>query len=227
MSYRRYLQVGLLLLTLGTTCDPVSTTTSVANSIQVDNQTYWVDYYPTQCNTNPWGNGYDESTIIGYYENQGVSVETIEVTAPKKGFLTCSACGCGTGYQVSIQTNASGREQLLELGFTEEVPEEVSNTNTNVNQTTNQIIPERSTSELEASQTEVSEADALLSVTAGRIETALQEYYQANGSYPENLAALELDIDPTGISYTPIGVLPAEFYDLTVNYSTGSETLNP
>lgn len=95
--------------------------------------------------------------------------------------------------------------------------------------------PETDTVEIEAELPDVepvveeplSEADANLRDRATQVVSALTEYFDQFGSYPEDLTVLQLQVDLTGITYTPIGALPASYYDLAVAYTTGAEILNP
>lgn len=73
----------------------------------------------------------------------------------------------------------------------------------------------------------LSEADASLRDRSTQVVNALAEYYGQYGSYPDDLAVLQLAVDLNGITYTPIGALPATYYDLAVAYTTGAEILNP
>lgn len=70
------------------------------------------------------------------------------------------------------------------------------------------------------------------------IRIKLAEYYEDKGNYPESLEQLvtegyftEIPVNPTpgGMDYiyTPIGSLPAMFYDLAYSLEVGTETLEP
>ena len=218
---------------------------------QVEDTTYWVSYYPTQCNVSPWGDTLDETTIINYYQtNLGVAVDAIEVTPPAVGYISCAACGCGTGTQVSLQTDTSGRRILLEHGYTEETNTEdwsvddsmdttnvnptidngdTVNTNLNIAEDTNvNVDPGVSETELvDPNEPVLSEVDAELQTRAEQWQVALDGYYASHGSYPDTLIDLNMTIDDAGITYTPIGITPADYYDLSVEYSTGRVVLNP
>ncbi len=234
MHYFRKIVLITALGLLGAGCNPVQTITNTVE--QANTERFTVSYYPTQCNTNPWGKQYDEVVIQDYYTSVGLNIYDVAVQQPAPNFITCSACGCGTGFEVVIETDAAGKADLIERGFTEDAAESIpedSNINAviipeaNVNTVPTYSASEINEGSLETNDEVIEDVDAELQVVAGRIQEALSIYYAREGHYPETLAELELDIDPTGTSYTPIGVLPAEFYDLTVDYSTGSETLNP
>lgn len=221
---------------------------SSTNTSTAVNQTYWLNYYPTQCNETPWGDTLDEREISDYYQNAlGVTVEAVEVNPPAVGFIACAACGCGTGTQVSVQTDTAGRDILLEHGFTEEAVTEdwpqdsdtntdsVENSNLNLNTNTevNANINVNVEEEVKVSETEVSDLpemtpeDTDLQTRAETVQAALASYYSSHGAYPDTLEALQLTTSLTGLTYTPIGVTPADYYDLSVEYSTGSTVVNP
>lgn len=98
---------------------------------------------------------------------------------------------------------------------------------------TNIVESETGDTEIESLDTEpvveetLSEADANLRDRSINVVSALAEYFDHYGSYPEDLTVLQLTVDLTGITYTPIGALPAAYYDLAVAYTTGAEILNP
>lgn len=225
-----------------------STGTSDQVINETDDVTYWVNYYPTQCNASPWGDTLDETKIISYYQtNLGVTVDAIEVTPPATGFFTCAACGCATGTQVSIQTDTAGKAILLEHGFTVEATTEdwpqddITNIhiNENINLSVEAETTEVTSEDVEISETELvdpaidpnepvlSEVDIALQARAEQWRAALTTYYTSHGSYPDTLADLNVTIDSTGLTYTPIGITPADYYDLSVDYSTGREVVNP
>lgn len=63
-----------------------------------------------------------------------------------------------------------------------------------------------------------------------QIRDALEAYKKTNDAYPETLEALVTsaylptipkDIDETDFSYTPIGALPAQYYDLCYTLEVG------
>ncbi len=198
---------------------------------------YWLNYFPTQCNITPWGDTLEERTIIAYYEALGVNVESVEVTPQSVTFVSCAACGCPSGETISIQTDTAGKAILLENGFVEEdAVNTVMNTNTNVTSTTessgntdaadtttNEAISESETVE----EITLSEADASLLARAEQLQKELKIYYGSHGSYPDDLTGLNTTVDTAGLTYTPIGVTPADYYDLSVDYSTGRVVLNP
>lgn len=199
----------------------------VVSVADVTPETYWVNYYPTQCNASPWGDTLEQAAIINYYTTVlGVTVHSLEITPPAAGYFSCSACGCPTGVQVSIQTDAIGRDSLLEHGFvTAELTEELT---VDVPVET-QAIEETVSVESRIMNNELREdqADQQLQQQAQLLQSALQDYYTQHGAYPDSLNDLTVQLDTTGMVYTPIGVTPAEYYDLTVDYSTGQELLNP
>lgn len=226
------------------------------NTNAVADGTMWLNYYPTQCNVTPWGDTLKEKTIIEYYEALGVNVISVEVTPEPTDYITCTACGCGTGETISIQTDATGRGILLEHGFTDEELDEADyaddlplnssenvnvdaagnlNTNVNANASTDDTNSEISESELVDPNTGIelnteaalSEADADLQARAEQLQIELDTYYSAHGSYPDDVAALNTSVNLDGLTYTPIGVTPADYYDLSIDYSTGREVVNP
>ncbi len=182
--------------------------------------TYWVNYYPTQCNVAPWGDALEETAIIDYYSVIiGVTVHSVEVTPPADGFFSCSACGCPTGTQVSIQIDAAGKATLLEHGFVEE--------ELTIIEPVIEEEPLTEVSETEVTEVDLSAEDQALQDRAQLVQSALQDYYLQYGSYPDTLVDLTVQLDATGMTYTPIGVTPADYYDLSVEYSTGREVVNP
>ena len=220
------------------------------NSDTNANQTYWLNYYPTQCNETPWGDTLDERDISDYYQNTlGASVVAVEVTPPAVGFVSCAACGCGTGTQVSVQTDTAGRTILLEHGFTEEAIAEdllqddlqepdmtsdsVEGSNANLNTNAEGEVNLNAEEEIKVSETELTDLpdmtpeDTDLQTRATTAQAALAEYYKNHGAYPDTLEELNLSINLTGLTYTPIGITPADYYDLSVEYSTGGEVVNP
>lgn len=216
--------------------------------------TYWLDYALRQCEVAPWGKSIEPETITQYYENTlNVTVYAVEVTPPSEGLMFCQACGCPTGTTVSIQTNAAGREILLDDEFTEPdadisviepVPQVTQAENDLVIDNTNTINTEVAPT-VAATETTVDDAssnpdlavatedevlsdeDAELQQRAEQVQAALADYYAIQDSYPNDLAALSLTITTDDLVYTPIGSLPADYYDLVVPYSTGQITVNP
>lgn len=221
--------LSALLLLVGCQLQPlaVNTTTAV--------QTYWLNYYPTQCNEKPWGDTLESATIIEYYQNLGVTIASIEVNAPPSGFFSCAACGCSTGVQVSLQTDAAGKAILLEHGFTEEElvgiaeqTEVTEDAETGIAEDTEEISEDAEAEITEETiEVELSAEDAALQVRAELAQSALTDYYSQHGAYPDSLTDLTVQLDTTGMTYTPIGVTPADYYDLSVEYSTGKMVLNP
>ncbi|MFA6475699.1 MAG: hypothetical protein WCV88_05935 [Patescibacteria group bacterium] len=218
MKYFLPVCLALLLVTGCTTISPSGTTNSTNNT---NTTTYWLNYYPTQCNKTPWGDTLTETAITEYYQTSlQVTVMAVEVNPPTTGFISCAACGCSTGAQVSIQTNEAGKVILLEHGFTEEelyqAPVIASNENTNT-----VVTP------IETNDVPLSEVDAGLRDRSNQVVKSLKDYYTAHGSYPDNITELNLTVDLTGLTYTPIGSTPADYYDLNVEYSTGGVVMNP
>ncbi|EKD76071.1 MAG: hypothetical protein ACD_43C00233G0001, partial [uncultured bacterium] len=110
---------------------------------------------------------------------------------------------------------------------TNPVAETATNTTT-VN--TNVVVPSNTNitvQVVESAEAQLSESDANLRDRAAQVQTALTNYYSKNGSYPADITALQLTTELTGITYTPIGSLPAMYYDLAVAYSTGAKIINP
>lgn len=228
------LVLGILLLA-GCQLQPLTVTTEVEEPL-----TYWLNYYPTQCNEKPWGDTLASTAIIKYYQDLGVTIDSIEVNAPPSGFFSCSACGCSTGVQVSLQTDEAGKAILLEHGFTEE---ELVNENIGIADSAEEVaedtetgiadsaeeISEDAEAEIteETIEVELSAEDAALQVRAELAQSALTDYYSQHGAYPDSLTDLTVQLDTTGMTYTPIGVTPADYYDLSVEYSTGKMVLNP
>lgn len=65
-----------------------------------------------------------------------------------------------------------------------------------------------------------------------QIQEELGKYFIERSTYPETLAELEGELNLgesglSGITYTPIGTVPANYYDLSVEYSTGKIVFNP
>ena len=236
-----------ILLSVGCQLQPLTVNTTTDTEVQ----TYWLNYYPTQCNTTPWGDTLAETTITDYYQNLAVTIAAIEVNAPPSGFFSCSACGCSTGVQVSIQTDEAGKAILLEHGFTEEelvgiaesgitenaekIAEDTEATledaETGITENSEGIpeATEETTTETTGTtiEVELSAEDAALQTRAELVQSALTDYYSQHGVYPDSLTDLTVQLDATGMTYTPIGVTPADYYDLSVEYSTGKTLLNP
>lgn len=212
------------------------TPSSSENSTNGTAETYWLDYALTQCNTAPWGKSTEPEIVTDYFSTN-ITVFAVEVTPPTAGMIFCQACGCPTGTIVSIQTNAAGQVYLLEQGFTAAGTALESSTITNTNvtpatsttSTTNAQISNTAVEEpaVDIVEIQLSESDANLRDRAEQVEAALTNYYIKAGSYPEDISALQLTVDFTGITYTPIGSLPASYYDLAVAYTTGAKIINP
>ncbi|MBI4407409.1 MAG: hypothetical protein HY565_02830 [Candidatus Kerfeldbacteria bacterium] len=234
---KRLSLLSALLLLAGCQLQPLTVSTNT------EPQTYWVSYYPTQCNLAPWGDTLETTAITDYYTTTvGVTVYSIEVTPPAVGFISCSACGCPTGQQIALQTDATGKATLLEHGFVEEelvvVDENLGiteDTETGITEDSEEAsedaeeISEDTETEIteETIEAELSAEDAALQTRAELVQSALTDYYSQHGAYPDSLADLTVQLDATGMTYTPIGVTPADYYDLSVEYSTGKVLLNP
>jgi hypothetical protein len=232
----------------------IITPTTTSNNATVT-QTYWLDYALTQCNTAPWGKTTEPDIVSTYYAST-LTVFAVEVTPPTAGMYFCSACGCPTGTVISIQTDTAGQAILLEQGFTDAAATEEalgnsllapdmnatattttvtpaivasdSNTSADIAVTVTPVITEVNDTVTEESMpTNLTGSDIGLYDRADQVETALADYYTVHGSYPEDIATLGLVTDLTGITYTPIGALPASYYDLAVVYTVGAEILNP
>lgn len=205
---------------------------TVSSVVDSEPTIYWVNYYPTQCNVAPWGDTLEETAIVDYYSaTVGITVHSVEVTPPEAGYFSCSACGCPTGVQVSIQTDAAGKTTLLDNGFVEE---ELTEQTIDTTETDPVVEPvEAQNTETIAEDPEIIEEENLsaedqaLQARVQLVQSALQDYYTQYGAYPDALTDLTVELDATGMTYTPIGVTPADYYDLSVEYSTGREVLNP
>lgn len=224
---KRLVILFVILLVTGCQLSGMPTTTETP-------ATYWLNYHPTQCNTPPWGDTLEEVSIINYYQTVlGVTVQAVEVTAPSAGFISCSACGCLTGSQVSIQTDAAGKIILAEHGFIEEElgPELITNVDDDAVIQPLDTDPftdsAAETADFITEEENLSATDQSLQTRAEQLRTELQLYYTQHGSYPDVLTGLKTTVDTTGLVYTPIGVTPADYYDLVVAYSTGRVILNP
>ncbi len=246
---------------------------SYENSTGQIQQSYWSEYYLTQCNESVWGEDTAEQVISYYQSNYDITIETVEFIQAQDDFVSCSACGCPTGDVVKVQTNFADRLELLELGFVKDgetmpivedtrITEDTENTestsaeggsasggeviedagiteneegaentevlkNANVNEKTPVEINDATTT-TDAAPTEPTAEDKTLEDKAAQVQQALVDYYSKNKNYPEKLDQLGVDLgDLTGINYTPIGTVPASYYDMTVEYSTGKITINP
>jgi hypothetical protein len=149
-----------------------------------------------------------------------------------------------------VQTDTAGRDTLLEHGFTEETTtdnlllednlnidtttgtvETDANLNTNTEVSTNTDVT--ADEAVKVSETEISDLpemtpeDTDLQTRAETVQAALASYYTSHGAYPDTLEELQLTTSLTGLTYTPIGVTPADYYDLSVEYSTGNVVVNP
>src|SRR3989338_10580318 len=214
LSFMKLFLLGGIVLLAGCQWQTISSVTNTEPEI------FWVNYYPTQCNDAPWGDTLEETAIIEYYATTvGVTVHSLEVTPPAVDFFTCSACGCPTGVEISVQTDAVGKATLLEHGFVEE---ELTTIEPVVEE---ELITE--VSETEVTEVDLSAEDQVLQARVQLVQSALQDYYSQYGSYPDALTDLTVQLDATGMTYTPIGVTPADYYDLSVEYSTGREVVNP
>lgn len=252
--------ISLVLITIGWVgagcAMPWTSSNMVVGEIQ---QTYWAEYYETQCNKSVWGEDTADQVISYYQTNYDITITAVEFVEATDDFIACSACGCPTGQVVRVQTNFQDRIQLLELGFVKDgeampvvtaetsVDEEdkdtgitenaentedtevVKNTNKNINSdNADPVEINDATTTTNPAPTEPTPEDKTLQEKATRVQQALVEYYAKNKNYPEKLDQLGVDLgDLTGINYTPIGTVPASYYDITVDYSTGKVTLNP
>lgn len=201
--------------------------------------TYWMEYKLKQCETAPWGSSLESDSILAYYqENFAITIYTVEVIPPEEGFIACAACGCPTGTTVSIQTDESGREILLDEEWSDAdvfaaaqptTGATVADANTD-DSTTTMVVQTTTGDETTTTKNEgatLSTEDAQLRQRAERVEISLAEYYAARGSYPDDIDQLLGNLDTTGLMYTPIGSIPADYYDLAVFYSTGTVIVNP
>lgn len=195
--------------------------------------------------------GAGDQLTIYYADTYDVAISAVEFGSLGTDVAVCQACGCPTGATVTVTVNTiTERDTLLDLGFqdadtaeqnivpliegiprlnTEETVTTESIETTN-EETTSEEVTETSEEIANDTSTEIipTEQDQALEVTAERIQASLVEYYAEQGAYPAELSELLLsDLDTTGITYTPIGTVPASYYDLAVEYSTGSVVLNP
>lgn len=268
MKFFRVITVFISSLLFAGCVVPWASTNMVVGEIQ---QTYWAEYYETQCNKSVWGEDTADE-VIGYYKsNYNITIEAVEFTEAADDAISCTDCGCPTGQVVRVQTNFQDRIQLLELGFVKDgeavpvissttavdeenkdtgITESTENTEgTEVIKNTNDVetVPvenenKKNTKSDNADTVEINDAttttdtppveptaeDKTLEDKATRVQQALVEYYAKNKNYPEKLDQLGVDLgDLAGINYTPIGTVPASYYDITVDYSTGKVTLNP
>ena len=232
------LSVALLVGCWQFRASDVQTTTTTTTTTE----TFWLNYYLTQCNDNPWESATatprttTEQAVADYYQTTyDITIFAVEVTPPQPGILTCQACGCPTGTVVSVQVDATGREALLEAGFTEddvadELGADALREDTTATVSIAKMVPSTlapTTDDDVAEVTVVIPEDQTLQERVDTVQQVLAEYYQQYGDYPATLADLSVAIDSTGITYTPIGSLPADYYDLSVEYSTGKVVLNP
>lgn len=228
-----------------------------SNTALAEPTQYELVYHPTQCNTVPWfyadtdtSDAGDQLTIY-YADNYDVNVTAVEFGSLGTDMAVCQACGCPTGTTVTVTVETTmERDTLLELGFQdtdtaeqnivpliEGIPRLKTETNTNTveDEVTEESVTTESiettneeTQEVTSEEIIPTEQDQALEVTTERIQASLAEYYAEQGAYPEELSELLLvDLDTTGITYTPIGTVPASYYDLAVEYSTGNIVLNP
>lgn len=234
---------------------PWTSSNNVVGEIQ---QTYWAEYYETQCNKSVWGEDTADEVITYYKTNYDITIQSAQFTEATDDVISCTACGCPTGQVVRVQTNFQDRIQLLELGFVKdgeampivedtgitESTEDEENTEAvnNTNDVETVPVENKNTNSDNADPVEINDAttttdtppveptaeDKALEDKATRVQQALVEYYAKNKNYPEKLDQLGVDLgDLAGINYTPIGTVPASYYDITVDYSTGKVTLNP
>lgn len=229
---------------------PWTATVMTTGQIQ---QTYWAEYFETQCNKSVWGEDTADEVITYYKSNYNIIIEAVEFTEAVDDIISCTVCGCPTGRIVRVQTNLQDRIQLLELGFVKDgevmpvinseisvdvedvrITENAENTeDTEVVKNTNDVekVPVEindATTTTDTPPVEPTTEDKTLEDKATRVQQALVEYYAKNKNYPEKVDQLGVDFgDLAGINYTPIGTVPASYYDITVNYSTGKVTINP
>ncbi|MDP3970450.1 MAG: hypothetical protein Q8P90_02020 [bacterium] len=190
-----------------------------------------------------------------YYQmTHDIDLKEVEVQMAPADYRSCSACGCPTGDVINVQVAEADRNAMLDLGFIEgKFDESVITINESTEADNIEIITEveikddededitEEVADIEAeteveiidgtndvAEVEPTGADGQLKVVVESVQKSLQTYYDENGAYPESLLNLELsEEDTVGITYTPIGTVPAKYYDLSVEYSTGREVLNP
>ncbi|MBI2415812.1 MAG: hypothetical protein HYV33_04080 [Candidatus Kerfeldbacteria bacterium] len=225
MNYLK-LSIGLTLVFMGAACQPTTVTTS-SNTTSTAS-TVLLYYHPTQCNANPWMQQYrdaaandEAATITAYYQQQHtIALLAVTVERAPAGFISCQACGCPTGERITVEVNSIDQNRLLDLGFTTQAndPAPVNEVKpiSNSNSTTTENVA-----------TELSTADQALQIRAQILQQALADYKTTYQYYPTQLTDVAGTVDTTGITYTPIGSTPANYYDLTVDFSTGRQVLNP
>lgn len=218
------------------------TTTTTPQSVPVT-----LAYALTQCNDAPWetyqalhADLTTEQSIQRYYlDTYQIALLSVVTHAAPAGFFSCQACGCATGERITVTVSADQAPQLLELGFSDQVIDPVPDNTTlepattNVTANTNLVdlntVDDNATGEvvLTAEEAAADAVDQTLRDRAATVQSALATYNNEHSAYPDTLAQLNLTIDLTGLTYTPIGSTPANYYDLTQALSTGDETLNP
>lgn len=141
MKYILFLSACLSVGVLAGCTMPWNTSTTSTAQIQ---ETYWSEYYQTQCNKNVWGEDTAEQVTAYYQTNYGITIIAVEFVDAADDFIACSACGCPTGTLVKVQTNFEDRLKLLELGFVHEgdaAPVVSDTTNVNSNTTVSLDTP--------------------------------------------------------------------------------------
>ena len=76
---------------------------------------------------------------------------------------------------------------------------------------------------------EIVERDIVLETIREDLQSKLEAYKSQYNYYPETLDALTFDedLDLTDVTYTPIGTVPSNYYDLSIVFSTGKQIYNP
>ncbi len=207
------------------------------SSIIVDSELIWLEYHSTQCNDNPW-NSYESETlksqhdiVLAYYKTEhDIIIENMSVQSPKQGFVACQACGCPTGYVTKVKIYKKYEAALLNLGFVKEETDLDINYNGNTNTSTDDSLEENDSVSgiTDLPFSEMAQEDQPTQVMAQQLQDSLKNYFDEHGYYPNTLEDLTWeDADFSKFNYTPIGTTPANYYDLTVEYTIGKETLNP
>ncbi|MEK7540092.1 MAG: hypothetical protein AAB558_02495 [Patescibacteria group bacterium] len=118
--------------------------------------------------------------------------------------------------------------------YTENANQEVTQANVNVNVNGETIGGNEATEETAAEvDVEAQNRDTERVARITQIQQALESYRAAHQSFPEVLDGLRegflneipKDVDGDDFSYTPIGALPAQFYDLCYELEVGTDSI--
>lgn len=199
-------------------CSACGCPTGTVVSIQTDSagQTYLLEQGFTTT-----GEALDSATFIE--TEPTVVVDTVSPAASTTTTTADSVVAVNSNTVVEVSTATTTATEPVEDDVTTPIAVEVP-------AATSEAVPveEVAIAEIDTDADVVlSEADANLQERAKQVEAALADYYSQYGSYPDELTVLQLSVDLTSITYTPIGALPASYYDLAIAYTTGAEILNP